>query len=218
MGNATNQASNTLLQLLGVVGAVGFRQFLFELTDSLRHISIARGLPGNNRGGVLGDDNLFRRAQHIDGDVIQSQSASFGHKLRLGHNGNILQHRHPSLTETRGFHGRHFDGTAHLVHHQGGKGFPFQILGNQQQRLTGLGRAFQNPQNLLEGADFCIGHQHKSVFQNSLRALLIGHEIGRNIAAIKLHSLDNIHRGGLGFRLFNGNHAILGDLTERVRN
>ena len=41
-------------------------------------------------------------------------------------------------------------------------------------------------------------------------------EVGREIAAIELHALDDLQRGFEGLGLFDGDDAVLADLLHRV--
>ena len=47
-------------------------------------------------------------------------------------------------------------------------------------------------------------------------ALGIGHEVGREVAAIELHAFDDVQRGLERLGFFDGDDAVLADLLHRV--
>src|SRR5258707_9285230 len=56
--------------------------------------------------------------------------------------------------------------------------------------------------------------QDARVFKNALHALRIGDEVGREVAAVKLHTFDYFERRLHGFGLFHGDDAVLADLLH----
>ena len=56
--------------------------------------------------------------------------------------------------------------------------------------------------------------QDVGLFQNHFHALGIGHEIGREIAAVELHTFDGVELGHHGLGLFHRDYAILADLLH----
>ena len=62
----------------------------------------------------------------------------------------ILQHRLAAIAEAGRLDGRDLQAAAQLVHDQGGKGFAFDVLGDDQQRTAGLGDGFQHRQDRLQ--------------------------------------------------------------------
>ena len=55
------------------------------------------------------------------------------------------------------------------------------------------------------------------VFKVGDHALMIGHKVGREIAAVKLHTLDNIEFGFQTLGFFNRDDAVFADLFHRPR-
>ena len=44
----------------------------------------------------------------------------------------------------------------------------------------------------------------------------VGDEIGRQVAAIELHALDDVQRGLCGLGLLDGDHALVADFLDRI--
>ena len=73
-------------------------------------------------------------------------------------------------------------------------------------------------QNVLQTANLLVKQQNVRTLHLTLHLLGIGHKVGRDIAAVKLHTLDHLHVsvGALGF--LNGDHAVALHLLHRLGN
>ena len=60
-------------------------------------------------------------------------------------------------------------------------------------------------------ANLLLEDQNRGLFQYHFHASGIGDEIGAQVAAIKLHSLHSLQKGMPGFRILDGDNAILAD-------
>ena len=58
--------------------------------------------------------------------------------------------------------------------------------------------------------------QDIDVFVDALHAVWIGDKIGREVAPVKLHALNDIERGLQALSLFDGNHALFANLVHRL--
>ena len=54
------------------------------------------------------------------------------------------------------------------------------------------------------------------ILEHHLHALGVGHEVGRQVAAVELHALDHVERRLHGLVLFHGDDAFLADLLHRL--
>jgi hypothetical protein len=116
------------------------------------------------------------------------------------------------------FHGSDFQGSADLVHDQGGQSFAFNFLREDDQRPTLARNAFQNGYEVAHCRNLLFVNEDQGIFEYSFHSIGIGDEVGRKVAAVKLHSFDEFqvrfHR--LGF--FDRNDAILADLFHGFRD
>src|SRR3546814_1147070 len=48
--------------------------------------------------------------------------------------------------------------------------------------------------------------------------LAVGHEVGRQVAAVELHAVDDVEIGGERLRLLDGDHALVADLLHGLRS
>ena len=58
--------------------------------------------------------------------------------------------------------------------------------------------------------------QNDRVFKDDLHSLWIAHKIGRKVAAVKLHSLDNVKRRLKSLGLFHCDYAVFADFFHRL--
>ena len=54
------------------------------------------------------------------------------------------------------------------------------------------------------------------VLEHALHPLRVGHEVGRQVAAVELHPLDDLERRLGPLRLLHGHDAVAADLLERL--
>ena len=80
--------------------------------------------------------------------------------------------------------------------------------------LAHLRGLFQDREQVLHAGDLLLGEEDEGVFEHRFHLLGVGHEVGRDIAAVELHAFDHIKAGGHAFCLFNGDNAVLADLVH----
>src|SRR5690606_25496709 len=209
--DAAGQLGQTFLQLLLVVVRGGVLDLLLDLADA--------GLDGglltdavDDGGVVLGDGDLLGLAQHVEGDVLELDAEVFRDDLAAGQDGDVLQHGLAAVAEARGLDGGDAQAAAQLVDHQGGQGLALDVLGDDDQRAARLDHRFEDRQHGLQAAELLLEQQDERLFHLSLHLVRIGDEVGRQVAAVELHALNDIEfgLGGLGF--LDGDDALVADL------
>src|ERR1700719_2517235 len=209
-GHAADELGQALLELfLVVVGGCVFdlRAELLDAPVNFGGLSAA----GDDGGVVLVNGDLFGGAKLLDFHVFKFQAEILGDGLPAAEDGDVFEHGLAAIAEAGGFDGRDLNGSAQLIHHQGGEGLAFKILGNDQQRLADFGCLLEQGQQVLHGTDFLFVDQNADVFQNAFHALRVGNEIRGKIAAIELHALDNFEGSVHGLGFLDGDDAILAD-------
>ena len=66
----------------------------------------------------------------------------------------------------------------------------------------------------MRRADLLVGDQYVGVLQNGLLAVLVGDEVGRNIALVELHTLGELELDTEGVGLLHGDDALFADLVD----
>src|SRR5690606_32040541 len=141
-GDTTGELREAFLELLAVV----VRRGLVDLTADLLHAALDVGaLAGalDDRRIFLVDHDALRAAEVGDLDVLELDAEVLGEALAAGEDRDVLEHRLAAITEAGGLDGADVERAADLVHHERGKGFALDVLGDDQERLAGLGDALE---------------------------------------------------------------------------
>ncbi len=213
-GHATAQLGEALLQLLLVVGGIGFLHLLADLLNPGLHRQLVAF--GHDGGAVFGDGDATGGAQHLQLGIVQLQAGIFGDQLTVGEHGDVFQHGLAAIAEARGLHGGHVEHTAQAVHHQGGEGFFFDVLGDDQQGLAGAGDLLEHGHQILHQTDLLIGEQDVGIIQHRFHPLGVGGEVGRDVALVKAHAFGDLQFGGHRFPFFQGDHAFLANFVHGI--
>ncbi|PRD36849.1 UNVERIFIED_CONTAM: hypothetical protein NCL1_07485 [Trichonephila clavipes] len=212
-GHAAGQLGHAFLQLFLVVVAGG----VLDLDADLRHAGFdVGGIAGAiDDGGVfLRHDDLLGSAQVLQAGAFEVQADFLGDHGSAGQDGDILQHGLAAVTEARGLDGADLDDAAHGVDHQRGQGLAFNVFGDQQQGLAGLGDAFQHRNQLTDVGDLLVDQQDERAVQLGGHAVLLVDEVRADVATVELHAFDHV-QGVLEARAFlDGDHAFLADLVH----
>ena len=167
-------------------------------------------------GGVfLVDLDLLGGAQVVNGGFFERQAHVFGDDGAAGENGDVLEHFLAAVTKARRLDGSDLEDAAQVVDHQGGQRFAFDVFGNDQQRLAGLGNGFEHGQQFADVGDLLLADEDQRVFQLDLLVLLVVDEVGRQVATVELHAFDHVQLVFEAGTVFNGDHAFLANLVHR---
>ena len=133
--HAAGELRQPLLELLAVVVGVGLLDLGLDLVDpALDLLLVAAAL--DDRGLVLGDDDLARRAEQVEARVLELEADLLGDDLAAGEDGDVLQHGLAAVAEPGGLHRDGLERAADLVDDQRGQGLALDVLGDDDQRLA----------------------------------------------------------------------------------
>src|SRR3954464_11980491 len=132
--DAARELGKTLLQLLTVVVRGGFLDLRLDLVDAPLDVGLLAGAV-DDRGVLLLDHHLLGATEHRERHVLELDAEVFRDRLAAGEDRDVLQHGLAAVTEARSLHGRDLEAAAQLVHHERGKRFAFNVLGDDDQRL-----------------------------------------------------------------------------------
>ena len=170
----------------------------------------------DERGVLLRDHDLLGAAEILQRRLLELQADFLGNHLAAGQDRHVFEHRLATIAEARRLDGRDLDDAADRVDDQRRERFAFDFLGDDQQRLAGLGDAFEHGQQLAHVRDLLVVQKNVRVFQLDLLALLVVDEVRREIAAIELHALDDIEFIVQARAFLDRDHAFLADLVHRL--
>ena len=82
--------------------------------------------------------------------------------------------------------------------------------------LAALHHRFEQRQDRLQAGQLLLVQQDVRVLELDDHLLGIGDEIGREVAAVELHALDDVELGLEALRLLDRDHALVADLLHRL--
>src|SRR5690606_3697549 len=215
--NAASQLGYALLQFFLVV----VRGSIFDLTTDLAHAGFDRlgvTVTVDDGGVFLGQYHALGLAQVFNGSTFQAQAHFFGDDSTSAKDGNIFQHGLATITETWSLGSSHFDDAAHVVDDQGSQRFAFDVFRDHRQRAAGLGNCLEHRAHVAEVGDLLVNQQDVGVLELGAHVVLIVDEVGRQVAAVKLHTLDHVQLVLETGALLNSNDAFLADLLHGFGN
>ena len=103
---------------------------------------------------------------------------------------------------------------ADLVDDEGGEGLALDVLGDDHERLAGLHDLLEHRQQVAHGGDLRADEQDVGVLEDRFHALGVGDEVGRDVALVEAHALDEVEVHAEGLALLDGDDAVLADLVD----
>src|SRR5438874_668496 len=213
--DAARELGQPLLQLLTVVVRGGF----LDLRLDLRHAGLDVGLLAGavDDGGVLlVDHHLLGAAEHRERDVLELDAEIFRDRLTTAQNRDVLQHRLAAIAEAGSLHGCDLETAAQTVDDEGGESFAFDVFRDDDERLAGLHHGFEQRQQLVQRGELLLVDQDVGVVHFNAHLVGVGDEVGRDVAAVELHALDDVEFGLERLGFFNRDDALVADLRHGI--
>ena len=132
-----------------------------------------------------------------------------------GQHRDVLEHRLAAIAVPRGLHRRDLQRAAQLVDHERGQRFAFDVLGHDQERLARLGDLLEQRQQVRQRTELRLVDENQRILEDDLHFFRVGHEIGRQVAAIELHAFHDLERRLERAGFLDGDDAVLADLVHR---
>ena len=135
-----------------------------------------------------------------------------------GEDGDVFKHCFTTITKTRRFHSGGLEDAANVVHNQSCQGFAFDVFCHDQQWTARLSNLLKYRQQITDVADFLVIDQNVRIFQRRDLLVWVIDEVRRQIAAVKLHTLDHIELVFKRLTVFNGDDAFFANFVHCVSN
>src|SRR6185295_8465293 len=215
-GYAARELGQTLLQLLTVVVRGGFLDLRLDLLNARLDVGLLAGAVDDG-GVLLVDHHLLGATEHGERDVLELDAEIFRDRLTTGQNRDVLQHGLAAIAEARSLDGSNLQTTAQAVDDEGGERFAFDVFRDDDQRLAGLHHGFEQRQQLVQVRELLLIDQDVGVVELDAHLVCVGDEVGRDVAAVELHALDDVELGFERLGFFNRNDALVADLLHGIR-
>src|SRR5450759_2603029 len=213
--DTAGQLGEALLELLAVPVRVGALDLALDLVDATGQLVLVAGA-FDDRRVVLGDHDAAGGAEVSELGGLELEADLFTDDRAARQDCEVLQHRLAAVAEARSLDRDDLEDLANLVDHADGKRLAVNILGDDQQRLLGLGDLVEDREDVGHGRDLALGDEDVGVLQDGLHALGVGHEVWREAALVELHALGELELGDRGLGLLDRDDTILADLVERL--
>ena len=162
----------------------------------------------------LVDRHALGLAQHVERDVLELDAEVLADHLAAGEDGDVLQHGLAAIAEARRLDGRDLQAAAQLVDDQRGQRLALDLLGDDQQRLAGLHDRFEHRQQRLQAGQLLLVDEDVGLLQLGDHLVGVGDEVGREIAAVELHALDDVELGLEALGFLDRDDALVADLLH----
>ena len=138
LGDAAGELGEPLLELLAVVLAVGLGDLAADHLGPALDL-VGRAGPFDDRGVLAVDRDLLGAAQVGELDVLEVDAQVLEDRLAAGQDGDVAEHGLAAIAVAGGLDGRDLEDAAQLVDDQGRQRLALDVLGDDQERLVGLG-------------------------------------------------------------------------------
>ena len=165
---------------------------------------------------VLGRDDATGRPEVLGGDRVELAPDLLADDRAAGQDGDVAQHLLAAIAEARRLDGEDLDGAAELVDDQRGEGLAVDVLADDQRGLALGDGLLERRQHVLDARDLLVGDQDERVVEDGFHAIRVGHEVGRDVAAVELHALGVFLLEAQALALFDGDDAVLADLVHHL--
>src|SRR5680860_599555 len=214
--DTAGELREALLQLLAIPVGVGVLDLSLDLVHTgLDSLGVTATL--DDRGVVLGDDHTTRLTKNLEADLVELETDLGADDLTTGEGRDVLHHRLATVTDGGRLDGSGGKGATDLVHHERGQRFTLDILGEDEQWLAGRDDLLQQREEVSDSADLALVKKDVRVVEHGFHALGVGDEVGRDVALVELHALGELEVGAHRLGLLDGDHTILADLVEGLR-
>ena len=170
----------------------------------------------DDRGVLLLDAHPLGLAEHVERDVLELDAEVLADHLAAGQDRDVLEHRLAAIAEARRLDRRDLEAAAQLVDDQRRQRLALDVLGDDQQRPAALHHRLEHRQHRLQARQLLLVDQDVGVLELGDHLLGVGDEIGREIAAVELHALDDVELGLEALGLLDRDHALVADLLHRL--
>ena len=209
-GDTSGQLGQTLLELLPVPGGVGALDVVADLDAAGLQVLDGTGTVDDD-GLVLGDGDAAGGTEGVQGDLGEVAPELLVHHGATGDDGEVVHEGLAAVAEVRGLHRDGLDGLADGVDDEHLQRLAVDVLSHDEQFLAGLGDLLQDGQEVGQGADLLAHQQDGRVLQDGLGGLLLGDEVGRQVALVEGDSLGDDEFVGQRLGLLDGEDAVLTD-------
>src|SRR6185312_4265570 len=213
--DAARELGQTLLQLLTVVVRGGLLDLRLDLLHACLDVGFLAGAV-DDRGVLLVDHHLLGAAEHGEVDVLELDAEVFRDRLATGQDRDVLQHGLAAVAEARRLDGGDLQAATQAVYDQRRQRLALDVFSDDDERLAGLHHGFQEREQLVQRGELLLVDEDVGVLHLDAHLVGVGDEVGRDVAAVELHALDDIELGLERLGFLDRDHALVADFLHGV--
>ncbi|GKT57007.1 unnamed protein product [Colletotrichum tofieldiae] len=215
-GDTTRELGKTLLELLLLVIRGG--GVAHDTTDLLA--ALGDGVLGTfavqKDSVLLGDGDGAGGAEHVRGGLLELDVKLVTEDGTVGEDSQVTEDGLAVVTEAGGLDGGNLELATELVENADGESLTLDVLGNDDQRASHLGRSLKGGNDVLDGGDLLLGEEDQGLLELNLLRLGVGDEVGGDKAAVEAHTLGDLELVNQSLALLDGDDTLLADLLHGV--
>lgn len=217
-GNTAAELGQSLLELGPVV--VGSGRVVNQSSDLLasRLDEVLVTLAVEDDGVLLGNGNGASGTEHVGGGLLKLDVELVSEDGTAGEDGNITEDRLSVVTKAGGLDGGDGELTSELVEDDGSESLTVNVLGDDQQRSTGLGGDLKRRKDVLKSRDLLLGEEDEGLLELDTLVLSVGDEVRGDEASVESHTLGNLNLVVNGSTFLDGDDTLLADLLHGLGN
>src|SRR3982075_3472751 len=213
--DAARELSQTFLQLLTVIVRGGLLDLRLDLLNARFNVGLLAGA-ADDRGVLLVDHHLLGATEHGERDVLELDAEVFRDRLTAGQHRDVLQHGLAAIAEARSLDSGDLEATTEPVDDERGQSLAFDVFSHDHERLAGLHHGFQERKQFVQAGELLLVDQYVGIVHFNAHLVGVGDEVGRDVAAVELHALDDVEFGLERLGFFNRDDALVADLLHGV--
>lgn len=217
-GNTATELGQSLLELSPVVVRSG--RVVDQSSDLLasRLDEVLVTLAVEDDGVLLGNGNGAGGTEHVGGGLLKLDVELVSEDGTAGEDGNITEDRLSVVTKAGGLDSGDGELTSELVEDDGSESLTVNVLGDDQQRSTGLGGDLKRRKDVLKSRDLLLGEEDEGLLELDTLVLGVGDEVRGDEASVESHTLGNLNLVVNGSAFLDGDDTLLADLLHGLGN
>lgn len=217
-GNTATELGQSLLELSPVVVRSG--RVVDQSSDLLasRLDEVLVTLAVEDDGVLLGNGNGAGGTEHVGGGLLKLDVELVSEDGTAGEDGNITEDRLSVVTKAGGLDSGDGELTSELVEDDGSESLTVNVLGDDQQRSTGLGGDLKRRKDILKSRDLLLGEEDEGLLELDTLVLGVGDEVRGDEASVESHTLGNLNLVVNGSTFLDGDDTLLADLLHGLGN
>ena len=140
--------------------------------------------------------------------AFESDSSLLVDELAASKDGDVLEHSFSVVSERWRFDSAYFEIVLESVEDESCEHLAFGVVGDDEERPLLLVSDLQKGENVSDVRELLLDDQNVAVFEFNLLLFVVSDEVGRNVASVELHAVDELDLVVEGLALLYGYGAV----------